>query len=283
MRFARALLAGLALLTPIAPVGRADAEEFAIVALKVSLPVNVVVGSQIVQRTLKEKDLVNLALGRPLGTKVDKKTEVLAVAFNADDAVGSAIVCNPSQNGLAQITTTVAEPTSKDLEKAYISQGVSKAYGALTGTIVATTLGNPAQNGLLESTLFGGGGGSAAASASGTGVIAGRLHFRVTENGQTRDLAGFIVKGKAKVSGKPLGFYDDGSFVGCGDGIIQPELGEECEFGNDALCPGHCDACVCVVCGNARIDPGEICDGATLGVCADLETTCRTDCEGCQF
>ncbi len=27
-----------------------------------------------------------------------------------------------------------------------------------------------------------------------------------------------------------------------------------------------CNACTCWVCGNARIDPGEICDGATLGV-----------------
>src|SRR5262249_39666142 len=152
-------------------------------------------GNQIVVRTLKESDVLNLALGRALGTKVDKKTEVLAVAINADDNVGSVIVFDPSQNGLAQVTTTVAESTSQDLEKAYLNSG-GKGYGAATGTVAATTLGNPAQNGLLQSTLWGGGGGSssAARSASVQGTIAGRLSFRVTENGQTHDLAGFIVK-----------------------------------------------------------------------------------------
>lgn len=214
MYLSRALLVGLTFISSILPAAPAVATDIVIFAIKVSLPVNVVVGGQIVQRTLKENDIVNLALGRPLGTKVDKNTEVLAAAVGAYEIVGQVIVANPTQNGLAQVTTVVAEPTSLDVEKAYLNSG-RQGLGTATGTVVATTLGNPALNALLTSTLWGGAGGKGkgfeSGSASVKGSIAGRLSFRVTENGQTTTFAGFIVNGKGKVSGKPLGFYDDGT------------------------------------------------------------------------
>jgi hypothetical protein len=286
VRFLRAPLVLLVLVLLVLPSGRADATDFAVFAAKLSLSVDVVVGNQIVQRTLKENDIVNLALGRPLGTKVDKKTEVLAVAINADELIGTAIIFNPSQNGLAQVTTTVAEPTLKDFERAYLFSG-GEGYGTITGTVVPTTLGTPSLNGLLASTLVAAGGGksSAARSAAVKGSLSGRLSFRVTENGQTTTLSGFIVNGKAKVSGKPLSLFEDNTSARCGDGVVQAQLGEDCEFFDDSACPGKCDVCKCVVCGNNRVDTGESCDGTANAICAaqNPPVPCKADCTGCQF
>jgi hypothetical protein len=275
------LLVSLFLVTLLIPAQRAEATDFLIFALKVSLPVQIVSGGQVVKRTLKEHDIVNLALGRPLGTKVDKKTEVLAVASSYDGNDAIVVVFDPSQNGLAQITTTVAEPTAVDVENAFLNSGRA-GVGAATGTVKATMLGTPGQNGLLVSTLFGGGAGksSFAGKASVTVTIAGRVSF--TENGQT--LTGFIVKGKGKVGGAPITIFNDGNDPPvCGDGIVQPGIGEECEFNQQAACPGKCNACTCWVCGNDRIDPGEICDGAQLDVCGTLMVPCKSDCSGCQL
>jgi hypothetical protein len=281
----RFLLVAFALVTLIFSARRAAATDFLIFPLKVSLPVQIVSGGQVTKRTLKEHDIVNLALGRPLGTKVDKKTEVLAVASSYDGNDGTVVVFDPSQNGLAQLTTTVAEPTTVDVENAFLNSGRA-GVGTVTGTVEATTLGTPALHGLLASTLWGSGAGksSFAGKASVTGAIGGRLSFTVTENGQTTTLTGFIVKGKGKVGGAPITIFDDGNDPPvCGDGIVQPGIGEECEFNQQAACPGKCNACTCWVCGNARIDPGEICDGATLGVCAQLMVPCQSNCSGCQF
>ena len=125
-------------------------------------------------------------------------------------------------------TTTVAEPTAVDVENAFLNSGRA-GVGTLTGTVKATTLGTPALNGLLASTLWGGGAGksSFAGKASVSGAIGGRLSF--TENGQTH--TGFIVKGKGKVGGAPLTIFNDGNDPPvCGDGIVQPGIGEEGDY-----------------------------------------------------
>jgi hypothetical protein len=266
------------------PARHAAADDFIVLPVKVSLPVQVVTGNQIVKRTLKEKDLVNLALGRSLATKVDKNTEILAVAVSADDEVGAVIVFDPSQNGLAQITTTVGEPTSYDFEGAFLASG-GQGHGIGIGTLVETTLGNPTQNALHATSLWGAAAGKSSATrkASVKGIVAGRLRFTVTENGQTRTLAGFIIGGKIKVAGNFIGMYSDGSSGGCGDGMLQPGLGEECEFNNQTACPGHCAECMCRVCGNNREDPGEICDGTDNTRCDALTppVPCKPDCSGC--
>jgi len=273
----------LSLLIPL-PAGATD---FFVFPVKVSLPVHMVAGNSIVKRTFKEKDIVNLALGRPLGTKVDKKTEILAVAgarFPEDLDKGRIIVFDPSQNGLAQITTEVVEPLVIDTESALLPKG-KQIHGTMTGQVLETAsgLGDPSKNALLPSIGWASGDGKRKDDkGSLKGIVAGRGSCRITENGQTTTFSGLIVKGKVKISGKPIGMYSDGGgSAGCGNGIVEPNLGEECEFNDQTACPGDCDACMCVVCGNARIDPGEICDGNTLGVCSQLSGFCKPDCTGC--
>lgn len=292
----RRILCGLLLAALLLPLEGASAREFLVFAVKVSLPVQYVAGGKIVKRTLKESDIVNLALGRPLGTKVDKKTEILAEAQPYDNRGGMVVVFDPTQNGLAQVTTVVAELVSGDVEGAFLASK-REGHGTGTGTVVATTLGDPTTNGLLASTIFGGGSGTAtyfAGKASVKGTIAGRARFRFTEKGQTTLVDGFIVGGKGKVSGVALGIYEDGTFSTCGDGVIQPQFGEECEFNSDSACPNHCDSCVCRVCGNNRLDsgvpgdpdnPGEVCDGTDAAVCQAQvpPVPCKADCTGCQF
>lgn len=288
----RALLLTAVLLLAHALAVPARADDFFVFPVKILLPVRMVeVGTDpdtIVERKLTQKDLVNLALGRALGTKVDKKKEILAVsvpryASDADD--GTLIVFDPSQNGLAQITTVVAEPTSLDGEIAQLENG-RKGAGTINGQFRETTLGEPAKYALHQTTGWVSGLGDGK-SGKGTfkGIVAGRVSFTTTENGQTKTFSGYIVNGKASVKGKPIGMYEDGVLAGCGDGIIQPGLGEECEFVNQAACPGKCNGCICVECGDGNKDPGEICDPPDNAICdaQSLPSYCKPNCSGCTF
>lgn len=68
----------------------------------------------------------------------------------------------------------------------------------------------------------------------------------------------------------------------CGDGVIQGPF-ETCDAGNDAACPGLCGAnglpCLCPLCGDGVIDPGEVCDRPNPGPCTDgcsFQCTCAS-------
>lgn len=67
----------------------------------------------------------------------------------------------------------------------------------------------------------------------------------------------------------------------CGDGILQPELGEECEIG-DPGCNSNCLRNV-TICGDNKCDPGETCDRnmRCSGAGVFSETRCRADCTYC--
>lgn len=281
------VLLGIVFLTN-APLARpVIANDFFVFPVKMSLPVRVVSAGAIVKTTLKEKDVVNLALGRPLGTKVDKKREILAYSaarYPEDAPDARLIVFDPSQNGLAQVTTIVAEPTAIDHELAVLANGTA-GHGVVTGAVHETTLGDPAHDALHATTIWiSGSGKEVNHKGSAKGIVAGRVSFTNTANGQTVTRTGFIAGGKIMLPVKLIGMYSDGDTgpTGCGDGII--EAGEECEFNHQEACPGHCNGCVCIVCGNNRIDPGEICDHTALGVCAELVTGtgCKADCSGCE-
>lgn len=266
----------------------AGATDFFVFPVKVSLPVVMVVpgSSVVVKRTFKEKDVVNLALGRPLDAKIDKKREILAVMGGREELdlpKARIIVYDPTQNGLAQVTTIVAEPIVIDRQTAFLVKG-KQGHGLITGRTLETTLGDPTHNAIHTAIGWASGAGKKnGTSGSASGIVAGRASVTLTEAGQTTTLAGFIVNGKVKATAKPLGMFSDGVFVGCGDGIIQPGLGEECEFSDDGACPGKCSACHCEVCGNARVDPGEICDGADDSACQALTppVPCQADCKSC--
>jgi hypothetical protein len=174
----------------------------------------------IVNRKLAAKDIVNLALGRPLGTKVDSKTEILAAAITFEPPSmaphARLIVFDPSQNGIAQQKTIVAKLTDLDYATAYLSSK-SQGLGTATAQIQATTLGDPAHNGFLVSTLQGGGlqsgahlvGGNSNPKISQKGSLQGRLKFVTTEDGVTTPFDGFVVNGQFKFSGGFIGLFDE--------------------------------------------------------------------------
>lgn len=204
-------LAVAALLLPRA----VHAAEFLVFPVKISLPVRSVIIhfdiDEVVKTTLKEKELVNLALGRPLKSKVDKKTEVLAIALTTEAPSTSPraqlIVFNPSQSGVAAVTAVVAAATELDFD--FVPGG--RGQGTVTAVIQQTTHGNPAENALNPTTVLATGAGTIGALVPpglGTavalqGAVAGRVSFTT----QTSPISGFIVGGKAKVSGKVLGSF----------------------------------------------------------------------------
>ncbi len=221
------LLAAVTMLARLAVPPSAAAEDFVVLkaslklAVKMTIPRPSEATDLVVTRKLKNKDIINLALGRPLSTKVDSKTEILAALGTFEDPSSSPlarlVVFDPSQNGVAQVTTTVIQPTVADFDKAYLSK-TSAGVGTGAGVIQTTTLGNPAQNGFIATTVNGGGEGSGshglgmispAVKFKGKGTMVGPIKFNVTEKGVTSTFDGYIVKGEGKISGKPIGVFSD--------------------------------------------------------------------------
>jgi hypothetical protein len=198
------------------------ANDFFVFKASLTLPVTmVVIGPQndvVVTRKITSNDLVNLALGRALGSKVNSKTEILALAGTFESPSNAPfsklIVFDPSQNGVLQKVTTVVSLTALDYASAF--GNTIRGTGIATGVVETTTLGVPAQNGLLPSTLVaaatGSGpfqGGMAPLSVSGKGIVTGKLKFTFTVNGITSTFDGFVTAGKIKVSGKRLGIFTE--------------------------------------------------------------------------
>ncbi len=195
----------------------AFATDFAVFAATIKLSVQMTTDDDLfVTRKLGNNEIINLALGRPLGTKVDKKTEVLASSGTYADHVAESklMVFDPSQNGLAQIKAVVAVITALDWEQAYLPSK-SQATGFGSASFVATTLGTPAQNGFLASPVQGSAAGSAThdpfaagtAKISGKGNLQGRVRFNYTDATGTHLFNGVILKGQGKLSGKPIGAF----------------------------------------------------------------------------
>ena len=67
----------------------------------------------------------------------------------------------------------------------------------------------------------------------------------------------------------------------CGDGVVDPSSGEQCDGSNDTACPGQCQSnCDCPpgpVCGDDSVNqPSEECDGTAVGTACD--GYCKSDC-----
>ncbi len=170
----------------------------------------------VVTRKLGNNEIINLALGRPLTTKVDKKTEILAGAGTyAEHANASKlIVFDPSQNGTAQIKATVGTLSALDFENAsFPSKTTFLGFG--TVGFAPTTVGDPAHNGLLQSTLQGGGNGSGThdpfglgqSKVAAKGSMTGRIRFVFTDANGTQTFDGLVLKGQGKAGGKAIGGF----------------------------------------------------------------------------
>ena len=180
----------------------------------------VVVGQQsdtISRVTLDNNAIVNLALGRPLSTKVDAKKEVLAAAASFEShsnaPLSQLVVYDTTQNGQAGVVAVVATLQTLNWQNAY-ENTINTGYGYATGTINATTLGNPMLNGFHTSTFVGGGAGSgkhlfsvgdANASPKATINVSGQAKFVYTDAQGTHNFDGLFVNGAGSLSGKPIG------------------------------------------------------------------------------
>src|SRR5437868_1409131 len=146
----------------------AAAVELMVYKVSVKIVAGMVVPSMsgpdaVVLKKLGNNDIVNLALGRPLGTKVDPKREMLAGAGDFEPRMTNTpneklIVFDPSQNGIAQVTATVAVATSLTYQGAEGSKATGFGFGS--GTILDTTVGDPTHNGFISTAVNGGARGS---------------------------------------------------------------------------------------------------------------------------
>ena len=189
--------------------------------VKLSLPAQmVVVGQQsdtISRLTLDNTAIVNLALGRPMGTKLNTKTEVLAAAVSFEShsnaPLSQLVVYDTTKNGQAGVVAVVATLQTLNWQNAY-ENTLNAGFGFATGTINATTLGTPAQNGFQASTFQGGGSGSgkhlfsvgdANAAPKATVTVSGQAKFIYTDSKGTHTFDGLFVNGTGGLSGKPIG------------------------------------------------------------------------------
>jgi len=186
---------------------------------------------KILTHKLANDDIVNLALGRPLDTKVDKNTEVLGAAVTFEDRPtetvpnpapkSQLVVYDPTKNGAEGILTVVGEMDFVRFDTAFLNKGRS-GFGAAQGTILATTLGDPSKNGFKESFVQGAGKCSgkflfalesdADASPKGVVMIQGQVNYVYTDGSGTHTVNGFVTNGLGKVSGKPIGGWEDENF-----------------------------------------------------------------------
>lgn len=189
--------------------GPGDGDTYQVFRCSVTLPVVHETldakGEQVLATlTLKSDDILNLALGRPLGTKPDKATEVLAFASNSTTpGAGSLLVVfNPQSE---QVTTVVfATSGFVLLHDEDFSQNVAFAQA----DIQATSLGTPAEHGFLASSLSTGGKGKSAGAFAATS-LAGPVHLRFTQGGETTEIEGLVLKGRLKASGPTLAVLFD--------------------------------------------------------------------------
>jgi hypothetical protein len=154
-------------------------------------------------RKLATNDIINLALGRSLTTKPDKKTEVLTLA--ADNTTpgteSQVIVFNPTAQTFTTPVWTLSNITL------FSNADFTSVVGAANATFVATTLGTPALNGFAASVLSGGGTGKGtgfSAKAAST-ALSGPVIFTATDaNNVTTTINGLVINGKFKAGGKVL-------------------------------------------------------------------------------
>jgi hypothetical protein len=179
----------------------------------------------LVIKKLGNGDVINLALGRPLGTKIDAGVLLAGAGdfepHTTNSPVEKLIVFDPSQNGVAQVVATVGVATSLTYQGGAVSSSKGQGSGFGSGTILDTVLGTPAQNGFLTTTLNGGGQASGGhlgvaggnivfPSISGVGSASGPIKFNFTDKlGTVTNFDGIILKAQGKVSGKPIGSFTE--------------------------------------------------------------------------
>jgi hypothetical protein len=219
----KSIFAFLAMLFAICTAASAQTGVFNV---KILLPVLEVQVNPEIDKVLTHKlandDIVNLALGRSLDTKVDKETEVLAAAVTfeteGEPPVSQLVVYDKTKTGKDGIVAVVGTMDMLEWQTAFLNKGRS-GFGLARGKINATTLGTPAQNGFQESMVQGAGKCSGKflfalkddsdASPKGVVMIQGHVKYVYTDGQGLHTVDGFVTNGLGKISGKPIGGWED--------------------------------------------------------------------------
>lgn len=220
-----------------APALRAQAPQtYFIFKGSVTIPSTVLVVGQgnafdkLVKKTFTTNDIVNLALGRKLGSKVDPAKEIFALATYFEDSnrpitnpISKVVIYDKTASGPARIKAVVATLDSLDFVNAYQATR-NTGLGYATGKLVAATQGDPAKYGLLQTAITGSGlvsGGHStlptpqngfqqkATTMLGTITFEGRLKFNTTDaSNVTTVYDGIFNRGVMMFSGKLLDSVD---------------------------------------------------------------------------
>jgi hypothetical protein len=212
-----------ALLCAAVPAAMAQYHSAGVFKVQLSLPVKMVVKGTganydtISLMTLNNADIVNLVFGRPLTTKINAKTEVLAaeVWFESTNSAPQSelIIYDTTQNGQAGVRMVVATLQTLQWQNAY-EKAVNTGFGVATGMFNATTSGNPTLDGFLASPFEGSGSGLGAhlfnvgdahAAPAATVSIHAQMNFVYTDAKGTHHFNGFVVAGTGSLSGHPIG------------------------------------------------------------------------------
>lgn len=212
-----ALLAAAALASTAAA-----ADTFFVYKATASLPVVTVqlVGGEnkFVTRTLAPKDIINIALGRPLTSAVDAKREILAVAGMEDSATtptsshSKLIIYDGDLDGVVATIGTLDSVNYRYASKGKAAQG----FGIFKMSFVE--IGNPLVARFFATSNVSGPGWAKGPgtspfkfepAASGSTQVAGRVKVTLTDKDGTVTLDGLVVKGKIGCSGKPLGTFTE--------------------------------------------------------------------------
>lgn len=173
-----------------------------------------------IQKLFTGNDIVNAALGRKLGSPVNSKTEVLAVAVTyANDAANSQlIIYDTTTTGVAAVKAVIATISNLDLQTGYDKTGEKATAVA---TIVLMPNGDPTSDpsAIVSGTLTGAAEGSEGFGSQDTAknkyVLkvtngAGTVQGKFTDSkGNVLNVNGIVTKGFFNASGKYIGTYTE--------------------------------------------------------------------------
>lgn len=190
-------------------------------------PADITKPESIVTKSFNSNDLVNLALGRELGSKVDAKSEVLAVAVSFQSGSGAPIanphiqliIFDPVTGGLTGRKKIIAQIDSLDYVSASLassSKGAGIASGAIleNGSLDGKNKIWPGtfQGSATKSTPFNGDltGREIFNFSVKVGNATGRARFTATDKkGVTTDWNGYLLKATFSTTGKRLGIIQE--------------------------------------------------------------------------
>lgn len=213
-------------------------DDYFVFKVSVTAPLKyVLIGNEIdkvVTKSLSANDLVNLSLGRPLGTKVDKDKEIPVLGFTFSGPLDAEqrptapplvklMIYDKTAVGAARKVQEVATISSIDYQKAYTGANSSKGNGICEGNLnetpaIVASPGDPTKNKVFATTFSGaamvtqgaGGFNSVDNFSHSVTSVSMRLKILLTDkNGNTAPIDGYVIKGAFKTTGKRIDTYQE--------------------------------------------------------------------------